>query len=930
MPVQGLGESDCAQLKDANSSNIPVARSPPIFASRIAAHAITRTRIHPPADRKARHRNKSRDSSNAASSLPPLPEVSPILAPHSLALPTASMTDFQRYNPWHLLQLLALAAMAATVSAQCEPEWLPGDGVRGVDGYVNEMVAWDPDGVGPLAELIVMVGEFQTAGSIRASNVVGYDRATKTWTAFGDGVDGEAVAAVVMPNGNLVVSGEFFHAGGVAASGVAKWDGNSWAPLGTGVNDVIHAMVVLPNGDLLAGGDFTTAGGIPVDYLAQWNGSNWFPTAAGLNNRVRSLAVLSNGHVAVGGRFDQAAGLTVNGIAEWDGVAWSALDHGVRGDPNGNGVETMLVHPSGDLYVGGAFRIAGSLVAYGVARWDGVSWHAVGSASYVQDLTLSNSGNVIAGGYSFSTVGGGPPAQQFGEWDGSAWTPLASSTSSDGSWADCVFATAGGDVFVGGRFTYIGSSSQSHRGVAVIQGGQVRPLADGANEGINAVMELDNGDVLVAGAFRLIGGIAARRVARWDGMQWHALGQGQQYTIPYDVTQLPTGEPVLVGNFQYGPVETFNGTWAPLGFLGVTGDGYAGIRWQDGIAIGGSLQLGGQQPPVAYWNGTTWSSLGGTLAGYVNALAATADGGLVAGGSFTSSSGPPIQNIARWNGSSWEPLGPGLNGIVHAVASLANGDIVAGGAFTYAGSTYTSNIARWDGAAWHAMGFAGLSHRVDTLATLPNGDLIAGGQFLSAGGLPTKHIARWNGSSWSSLGAGANGNVRALAASSRGVLYVGGEFVGAGTTGSAFFARYASTCPASAVSYGTGCGVLAGSDSLLMLDRPWLGATFRSQADGLPANSLAVGITGLSTATLPLSNILPQALSGCQLLLTPDMLDLYLPSAGEIEPTLSIPNVAALAGQMLHHQVVAIELNAQASIVAAHSSNALTLTIGSF
>ena len=44
----------------------------------------------------------------------------------------------------------------------------------------------------------------------------------------------------------------------------------------------------------------------------------------------------------------------------------------------------------------------------------------------------------------------------------------------------------------------------------------------------------------------------------------------------------------------------------------------------------------------------------------------------------------------------------------------------------------------------------------------------------------------------------------------------------------------------------------------------------------------------------------------------------------------AIPDSVALGGQILHMQVVPVELDASGHIAAVTSSNALTLTIGSF
>jgi hypothetical protein len=111
---------------------------------------------------------------------------------------------------------------------------------------------------------------------------------------------------------------------------------------------------------------------------------------------------------------------------------------------------------------------------------------------------------------------------------------------------------------------------------------------------------------------------------------------------------------------------------------------------------------------------------------------------------------------------------------------------------------------------------------------------------------------------------------------------------------------------------------------------PWTGSTFRSVATGMPALALALGVFGFSTTSIPMPLILPQGVAGCTLLVSPDLLDVYVPAAGIVQTQLVIPNTVALAGVVLHQQVVAIELSGTGDITALTGTNALTLTIGSF
>ena len=97
----------------------------------------------------------------------------------------------------------------------------------------------------------------------------------------------------------------------------------------------------------------------------------------------------------------------------------------------------------------------------------------------------------------------------------------------------------------------------------------------------------------------------------------------------------------------------------------------------------------------------------------------------------------------------------------------------------------------------------------------------------------------------------------------------------------------------------------------------------------MPANGIAVGVRGLSGAAVPLVNVLPQALPACDLYAAPDLLDLFLPSAGVVDWTWTLPNSPAIAGQVVFQQVVALDF-ATGPLTAATSTNRLTLTVGAF
>ncbi|MFZ9882259.1 MAG: hypothetical protein ACO3QC_12755, partial [Phycisphaerales bacterium] len=125
-----------------------------------------------------------------------------------------------------------------------------------------------------------------------------------------------------MPNGDIVVGGDFTSAGGVAAQYIARWDGTRWSALGSGLDGPVRCLAVLPNGDLIVGGTFSTAGGQPSLRLARWNGSAWSRNSGSFLgtalSSVDAIAVLPNGGFAIAGSFGGSS--PYRNIARWNGI----------------------------------------------------------------------------------------------------------------------------------------------------------------------------------------------------------------------------------------------------------------------------------------------------------------------------------------------------------------------------------------------------------------------------------------------------------------------------------------------------------------------------------------------------------------------------------------------------------------------------------
>src|SRR5262245_58461690 len=123
------------------------------------------------------------------------PQISPVLRKHTMQLPTGSMFTFT------FALTAVLIASPRLSSAQCENA-----AVAGVNGSVTAVTAWDPDGEGPVTEILVVGGRFSIAGDVAASNVAAWDGAR--WSALGPGFDNR-VDALRVYRGELIAAGSF-------------------------------------------------------------------------------------------------------------------------------------------------------------------------------------------------------------------------------------------------------------------------------------------------------------------------------------------------------------------------------------------------------------------------------------------------------------------------------------------------------------------------------------------------------------------------------------------------------------------------------------------------------------------------------------------------------------------------------------------------
>ncbi|MEZ6037776.1 MAG: hypothetical protein R3F29_09870 [Planctomycetota bacterium] len=802
-----------------------------------------------------------------------------------------------------VIGLVLAANLLAQGGAQCGFAWQSVGGYPGADGIVECAVEWDPDGAGPAPTLAVLGGQFSVVGTAVASHLALYEPITDTWAGLGGGVDGPVYALLPLANGELIVAGDFTNAGGVPCNNVARWDGVGWQPLGgasNGTDGLVVALAMLPTGEIVVGGAFASAGGVAAANVASWDGTSWSPLGTGCNARVNALAVAANGELFVGGQFTAAGGVAASRVARWNG-AWAGVGNGVTWT-----VLSMAFSASGDL-------LAAIANPPQVMRWNGTAWTTAGNGLQFHEgshaLRVAPSGDLLMCG---RAVLGDPSLFR---WTGSSWTAIAS-TGGGGVTSIRAFVQFGsGDYLLGGSFA---SPSPC---VARFVGGARVAIEGALQSECIGLAETDTGVVVAAttaglrhetptgwGRYGSTSEEVTGPMASWigDGVvvagafthywtdQW-----GNTYTSYHPGRVVtPTYSSYLYSpDFSASfPTPGYAVTRMPNGHVLVSYSGF-GSRIGEYDEAG---QIGVAGPPLV-----------------ATALTARSDQDWIA-----AANGVIYQRLA----GAWSVIGT-AGAEVRCLVTAPNGDVYAGGQFTSIDGVTVDRLARWDGTTWHAVG-GGTDGMVRAILPLPNGDVVVGGAFQHAGGVATPHLARWNGTSWSGFGASPGAPVEALTQDRLGRIWVGGLFTRVGGTVCSYLARLDPICAGTVASYGTGCSGTGGANTLTAKSLPWRDATFRSRAAGMQPNSIAVLATGFAPLALPLQQLFPFALPGCDLLATPDVTSLALTGIGAFDVELFLPASSVWLGQQLRQQVIGVELDAAGQLTGLSSSNALLLTVG--
>lgn len=265
---------------------------------------------------------------------------------------------------------------------------------------------------------------------------------------------------------------------------------------------------------------------------------------------VRDIAVGANGTVYAAGSFN-FPGLNnklLKGVAQWNGSYWTDIGGGL--DPSPLGVYA-IAEKEGALFVGGAFFLPGQSVVSHFAMWTGVNWvdYTRDLNGWVLDIVVTADNQMIVGG-NFGTTSN--MLNRIARFTQAKWEPVGAGFNGP---VHTLAAAKDGTLYAGGDFT--ASNGLTMVGVArFVNGVMWLPLGSGLSGGAQVVraLEVDETNTLyVGGNFVAAGGVTANNVARWNGVDWTALGSGT--TNGVECLALGKAGQLFIGGFPDAPTN---------------------------------------------------------------------------------------------------------------------------------------------------------------------------------------------------------------------------------------------------------------------------------------------------------------------------------------------------------------------------------------
>ncbi len=354
---------------------------------------------------------------------------------------------------------------------------------------------------------------------------------------------------------------------------------------------------------------------------------------------------------------------------------------------------------------------------------------------------------------------------------------------------------AGGHLWVGGDFTFIGSQPRQRLAAINPVTGEVRAFATDANNSVFAIA-VSGTQIFVAGSFTQIAGQARNRLAAFDAttgalLPWNPGADNTVNALATDATAVYVGGSFStvggVARVRLAAVDAATGaTIAAFAPPPMTNTINKLLRFGPALYAGGNFAITGATPRN---NAAAFSAVTGALSGWVPNItggavtALTADGNLIyVGGGFSQVAGQPRTGVVAVDAASGalNSWNPGLIRGANAIEIASDGAVIVGGGANATGGVTRFNLAAIDMVSGNLLPFApSTNNTVMAMAAIEIDEevaLIIGGNFTNVNGQPRNRIAVLDDEGdVDNFNPGADNTVNAIAVAN-GQVYVGGAF----------------------------------------------------------------------------------------------------------------------------------------------------------
>lgn len=286
------------------------------------------------------------------------------------------------------------------------------------------------------------------------------------WDTLPGVVPGQ-IHTLIQFHDTLFIGGDFTELNGVPSEGIAYHDGSLWQPYGL-LSWVVRLRII--DDTLYAVGSFNVADGSSAPSIAKRVGGRWVGVG-----QIGDAGPMVADIAKYQGELVMASNAQVNGYRSLFHLVnneWVPLGQGIIGGLAGAG---SLVEYQGDLYIGGSFSSDLGNAGTNVMRWDGETFHGLGSG--IQYAPGSNGGctallllhNDLLWVNHGCNYAGGVVSRGMASWDGTQWCGVPGDLITQGAgvsrtafYRDTLFVSLYGDyvegVYVNRLAKFVGSS----------------------------------------------------------------------------------------------------------------------------------------------------------------------------------------------------------------------------------------------------------------------------------------------------------------------------------------------------------------------------------------------------------------------------------------------------------------------------------------